>query len=475
MKEGGLRKTWKKRYFVVRHDFNVDYYEKEEEATKEKGKMKGTMALAGYRVIDDPNDGIIKRLTTMAEKMGVDISQIPKPKEYPKFTFELHHSRRRCYFVQCENEEEFKQWTDKFRTVCWRAYGFKNREHVHVKAFNEAVRRTRWELDRWGWWSYGGSEEQILSDMISDQIEWSVMGRIYGKITGPWAIRSTIRNQVLKTLDTIISAGVGPAWKAMAATVEKLRPELEPKIQPIIDPIAKAEGEIIDKIKDAAMSVIKPALEEHVVPHLAKIMEIIKMPMNSAYANSFDIFNASIDKFEVKPTQEENKKEFRQLDYVPRSWELYASTRELDILYDPLWALNVIFREIYPWSLIWRGHDEIRGTMDNAIYTFEQKLLESEALPEGKALADRIKGEVMEDYKHDARLRTIQWYCTILKEIVYPPFNATIIPLAKSLLEPIASAIPDPMTAFIDIDQMFDDLINGIIDDSIKVVVEAGK
>jgi len=212
MKEGGLRKTWKKRFFVARYDYVVDYYEKEEESKKEKGKTKGSMSLCGYHVVEDPNDGVIKRLKNLAEKMGINVDDIPKPKEYPKLTFEVHHHRRRCYFIQAENEDQFKEWVDVFKTVCRNSYGLKNKDWVHQHAFREAVRRTRWELGRWGWWSYGGSEEQILSDMISDQIEYAVMGRIYSKITGPWPIRNTVRNQVLKTLDTIIMAGVTPAW-----------------------------------------------------------------------------------------------------------------------------------------------------------------------------------------------------------------------------------------------------------------------
>jgi len=315
-----------------------------------------------------------------------------------------------------------------------------------------------------------------LSDCISDQIEWAVMGRIYSKISGPWAIRNTIRNQILKTLDTVIMAGVTPAWKAMSQTVETLRPQIEPKIKPLIDPIGKAEEQIVDKIKDAAMSVITPALEEHVVPHLAKIMTIIQLPMTVSYDASYKIFSANIDKFELKADKEETKKHFRDLDYVPRSWEMYDSTRELDILYDPLWALNIIFKDIYPWSLIWRGHDHLRGTMDNAFYTFEKKLLDTEtSFSEGRALVDKIKAEVLADYQFDGRLRTIEWYCEILRAIVFPPFNATIMPLCKALLDPIASAIPEAMQQFIDIEQMFDDCVNGIINDSIKVVVSSGQ
>jgi hypothetical protein len=480
MKEGGLRKTWKKRYFVARHDHVVDYYEKEEEAKKEKGKVKGSMSLCGYNVVEDPNDGIIKRLKTLAEKMGMNLDDIPKPKEYPKLTFEVHHYRRRCYFIKCENEEQFKEWVETFRTVCRYAYGLRNKEWVHKHAFNEAVRRTRWVLGRWGYWSYGGSEEQILSDLIADQIDYAVMGRIYSKITGPWTIRWTVRNQIIKTLDTLVMAGVTPAWKAMSSAVETLRPQIEPKIKELVDPIGKAEAELTDKIKNAAMSILDPLIEQHINPHLGKIMQIIQSPMTEAYEESFKLFTEQIDKFEVKAPKDELVKGFRHLDWFKSSWDMYNSTRKIDILYDPLWALNIIFPDITPWSLIWRGHDQLRQTMDNAMYTFETKLLKEHetneaCLNDGKALAERFKAEVMADYQYDARLKTIAWYCEILKGIVMPPFNAVANPATDAVLGPVNDVIPDPMKQFIDIQQLFSDMVESIIDACIEKVVSSGQ
>lgn len=114
--------------------------------------MKGAISLHGYRVIDDPNNTIVKRMIALAEKMGYDTSQVlnvedvyiieqlPKLKEYPKYTLELHHSRRKSFFIQAENEEEFKGWLDAFRDGCWYARGFANEDPVHVQAFEEAVR-----------------------------------------------------------------------------------------------------------------------------------------------------------------------------------------------------------------------------------------------------------------------------------------------------------------------------------------------
>jgi len=378
-----------------------------------------------------------------------------------------------------KNEEQFKEWVDVFRNVCRNAYGLKNKEWVHQKAFHEAVRRTRWELGRWGWWSYGGSEEQILSDMISDQIEWAVMGRIYSKIQGPWPIRHTVRNQVLKTLDTIIMAGVTPAWKAMSSTVETLRPQLEPKIKELADPIGKAEAALVDKVREAVMSILDPLIEQHINPHLGKIMKIIQSPMTEAYEESHKLFDDLINKHEIKMNKDELNKTFRQLDWYPRSWDIYNATRKIDILYDPLWVLHEIFPDIYPWSMIWQGHDSIRKTMDNAIYTYEKKLLDalesgSEGA-DGKALSDKFKAEVMADYKEDTKTKIVEWYCSVMKGIVYPPFNALANPATSAVIGPIASQVPEPVAQFIDIQQIFTDMLNAIVDSCIEKVVSSGQ
>jgi len=476
MKEGGIRKNWKKRFFVVRPNYKIDYFESEAEARKEKGKKKGTISLAGYRVVEDVNNGILNKLKQMAEKMNMDTSQLPKPKEYPQWTLELHHERRRCYFLQCENEEEFKKWSEQFKTCCWRAYGYNNDDPVHVTAFDEAVRKTRWELGRWGWWSWGGSEEQILSDLISDQIDWAVMGRVYSKITGPWSVRYAIRNQVLKAIDKAVGAAVKPAWAAMDTAVKELRTKIEPTIKEMVDPIGKAEAEIIEKIKNAVMSQIEPILKEHVTPHLSKIVEVIKAPMNQGYDECFHIFEEHVSKWEPKgTTREELLKSFYDLDWLPRSWRMWPATDKLSVMYDPLWALHVIFPDIYPWSTVWDGQDELRKRTDNAIYTWEERLLAAVEAEGGdpKTHAEKLKALVLADFKEDAQKSVGFYYHAIMKKIVLPPFEALVVPACKALLEPLDEAVPEPMKQFINIMKMFEDVYNGVIDDSIQIVLNA--
>ncbi len=148
-----------------------------------------------------------------------------------------------------------------------------------MKAFHHAINRTRWRIGAYGYWSYGGTEEQIISDLVADYIDWKILCKVWNKLKGPWIIREKVRNKVIQVLDKVILAGVTPAWKVMSTGVEALRPKVEEKLKTGLDPLFKLQGEISDKIQNACMSVIDPILKEHVTPHLSKIVACIKSPV----------------------------------------------------------------------------------------------------------------------------------------------------------------------------------------------------
>jgi len=307
----------------------------------------------------------------------------------------------------------------------------------------------------------------MLTEVIADELEYDIMGRIYGKLPGPWIVRNKMRNWTLATIDSMILAAVKPGWAAMKKAVEELRPKMEPTVRQMTEPIFKAENEIIGKMRESVMSVLEPLLKEHVTPHLGKVIGIIKSPMREAYADAANIFDEKISKWQPNPEME---KSFRDLDYFARSyWQLHPALRKVDDMYEPLWVLREIFSDIYPWSLIWKGHDSVYKHVDNAVYTWEQAMLK-ERNPE---LAEPIKRDVIIKYRHDTDIAVMNYYAKILKLIIMPPFEAAVHPVAKHIIEPLADSIPGPLKEFIDIKQMFEDLYTGIVSDSINVVLRA--
>jgi len=239
---------------------------------------------------------------------------------------------------------------------------------------------------------------------------------------------------------------------------------VEPKVRESLTPYFEAKKSVMDKMRSGVMSVIEPLLVEHVNPHLGKIVRIIKSPMTEAYEEAMRLWQEKVDKWEPK---ENRKQSFYELDWLGRSyWELRTALNKLDVMYDPLWVLQEIFPQIWPWHYIWKGHSRIYKLTDNAVYTFEKGIDE-------KGDKEVVKRETLAKFKHDTDEACMHWYAHVLKAIVMPPFEKLLIPAAQNIIEPLADLVPDPLKEFLDINQMFEDLYNGVIDDSINVILRA--
>jgi len=268
----------------------------------------------------------------------------------------------------------------------------------------------------------------------------------------------------------------------MNTTVEDLRVKLKPILEKLVDPINQAQNALLDKIKEQAMSVIDPALEKFVKPHLSKILIFIKAPMVDAYEEAVKLFEAKlVDCTKDMKGKDDLKKSFSSLDWYPRSYELRPSLEKVEAMGDPLSGLREIFTDIQPWDLIYGAHDEIRKKSDNAVYTYEKKLLE-EVEKDPSVVSDEekrnvlllsVRTSVVEGFRSDAQLATLIFYGTILKTIVSVPVEGLVFPGIEKILDPLSSQIPDEVKDYIDPIKIIENLLSGIIDDSIATVLNA--
>ena len=88
-KLGAVRKSWKRRWFVISPEYGMTYYA----GTDTRGAPKGEMVLQGYEVRAD---------CFKAEK---------------DLCIELYHQRRRCFYVYADTVEEYEQWIQILKEV----------------------------------------------------------------------------------------------------------------------------------------------------------------------------------------------------------------------------------------------------------------------------------------------------------------------------------------------------------------------
>jgi len=288
-------------------------------------------------------------------------------------------------------------------------------------------------------------------------------------MTGPYMVKSSLRSTILKTMDGLITAAVTPAWKAMSAAVEQIRAKIEPKLGEYVDPIGKAKQAIIDKMTDSVMGAVNPLLDQHVKPHVNKIVEAMIKPVKDSYEESMEIFNGAIKKF--TETADLAKPNFRELDWTARSyWTMRPATSKLDAMYDPLFVLREAFPDISPWSLVWAGQDQIRQKMDNAVFTFEDKLTKKLAdNPQAdKSVIEEVRLSVIEEYQFDAEVHKTMFYTEIIKLIVMPPLTKVLGTVSGPILDPLQDLIPELVQQFVDLGEEFDNFVDSLVDKLIE-------
>jgi len=78
----------------------------------------------------------------------------------------------------------------------------------------------------------------------------------------------------------------------------------------------------------------------------------------------------------------------------------------------------------------------------------------------------------MSKFEEDAKTATVEYYLKIFKDIIMPFFNKLVIPACNAIIGPLSSAIPDELKQFVDPEDMFDKFVNGVIDDTLKTILE---
>jgi hypothetical protein len=141
--------------------------------------------------------------------------------------------------------------------------------------------------------------------------------------------------------------------------------------------------------------------------------------MSDAFAEAIILFDDKISKFE--PRDGPLDKSFSDLDWFPRSyWQMRTATNKSEEMLEGLRDLQVIFKDIWPWSLCYHAQTALREVTDNAVYTWEQALLKqsSDSKPSRETM-DALKGEIMEKFRVDAAIATKEFSAKVCLSISF--------------------------------------------------------
>ncbi|KAL0240820.1 hypothetical protein GEMRC1_006056 [Eukaryota sp. GEM-RC1] len=451
VKQGGNRKNWKRRWFIVKYNHEVEYWESEEAYNTEGARPKGTIACRGLRVIPDVS------------------------LEGHQFLFELRHSVKRCWFLEAESEEDKEDWIRILKQCTRKARVPLNEDPVMREAFITAYHATRWSMGIWDsiiYWITCPEGEQ-LGLLISCKLERELLSDVYAALPngGSGKIGHLARKSVQKTVNSIVGGAVSTSWKAVSGQVADIKPTLEDGVRKVLGPIAEAESGLRIKIKNAILDTLQPILDATVTPVITKVFDILCSSIVESYTVLIQIYDEIInDLRETAPDKfsQAMKRVYGQIFY-PWNNKLWPARKCLNGCREKLEVLNDLVREISPYHIISELGDSLVRLMNNAMFTLEDEM-------QGGADLDTAAASVRQKLINDCRETLKDTSHQILYDLVSNPLRQKAIPSVTSIVEPLDSMIPDPVKEFVSVskslNQLLDDLLHEIISDSTREASE---
>jgi hypothetical protein len=259
---------------------------------------------------------------------------------------------------------------------------------------------------------------------------------------------------------------VKPSWAAMAKAAEQLQGVIEPSLKKVGTTLGETEEKIKQSIKDAVLPQINPLMDEHVKPHVQKILDLLRNPMQAAYSGSINVWEKMSQDY-IKEVKKDKAGFKNYTSPINRPlWYIWREKDKLQECYDPLWLLNIVFPDIYPSSVIYDGKKQIENGIDSACYSYHYRMMQLLKTDENavEKHTARLREEILEQLKKDSKIWMMIWYNMALKAIIMPPLMKIVNPIVNPLLSPVDKMVPDALKQIINVRGLFDEILNDLID-----------
>lgn len=461
VKQGGSRKSWKSRFFIVRNladNYVVEYYVDEAASNVDKAVPRGRIHLCNMQVkrVKDAEDVV---------KYGAHCLKL-KPS-----------GRRRTWYIRCPDAAAQKQWKATFKYCAKQADAPLNKDECMRAAFELAYEETRSALGVWSWYRCDCTEEELLGQLIVDKCERDLMGEVYAKIPAG-ALYWKLRGAVEKALDTTVGVVVAAAWKVMAGTIEASKGTLKTTASAAIGDVITKQVEIQVAIKAGLMGAMAPALDK-IGTTIAPVIEAMAKPMYKAYRLAVKTYVIEMTKVVTSEKMAESANDM--YDSIRWYWGItWPSLERVRVLTRPgssdqakvkKMGIKIVisdvlqtFGDVSLWRIEECFEEHIRLQMTKAVFT---------CLEDIKASADTPKDVVMKRTAtkliHDAKIQAKADINMVLFDLIYKYVQKLVNPAMAAVLDPLAALVPGPLEPLLDVK----DLAREVLEQTLKSAIDA--
>ncbi|EDQ89559.1 uncharacterized protein MONBRDRAFT_37019 [Monosiga brevicollis MX1] len=463
IKRGDVRKNWKERFFVVRKDHNIDYYESEQ-AFKDGKKPKGTINLSGYEVVTDPNGRKIKQKQDQAKEFGEEIGDVEYDK-YEPLTMECFHDSKRRWLFKFETQDQFDEWAITF-AECSKLVSSRTMEDDQMyEAFQEAYTARKSHTWYYYWKNYSGTEADMLTDLLTDNARRRFLESTIRNLTGPIKMKKVALGKIVAFLRTIISGIVKAQFTALITALNAVKETVKKGLETAIGPIVELRGKLCGQLDGSATPIINPVAEKVLSPMATALAGFLSPTLYSAYVGPKPEFEKECKRYSEKVAdgspQDSADQSLRWstecsywmyhdgFDYLYKIVDKYSDLKGMlpDVVRSNETMSNLIdsYLDLYSWT--WNVRSSIRALYDRAAYTYTQAINEDPATANEKH--DAVFAATWASFEHDAKFSVVQNLADFVTGPLSFVLKDSILEKLTPLLEPIDSLIPETLQEMI--------------------------
>ena len=409
------------------------------------------------------------------------------------FTLECYHPFRRRFLMKVENEAEFKLWADVLEKCCESADGRKIvDDEVALASYDEAFDETRSPLSVPYYQTFGGSEEDRITDLLMMHVKRVHLTPIFAGLQAPSAsLRVTLHGKVIDVVRGIVSGAATAAWRAVYGATQASRPKIEEALGKVVDPIRTTEATLTEKGTEKTLGAINPVREKALNPLSSLLVKVVLGDTVKSYSAVEKIFRERTDAYIEKCAGKADaldanfdslKSEARYRNVMDPSFSCLGS------LLSPLPELvakipgvggeitGVVDKVAEVLSL----RDYVYGTEDSlsvitkqAFFTFKEDA--KRIAGEGKSVQDAAidaQKATLEKFRHDANLDITGRLRAFLGGGIGSVVKDQLLSLCAPLVEPLDSVIPEAVREFVSASKILDKILENVVSDVTEKAIE---
>jgi hypothetical protein len=428
VKEGAVRKNWKKRWFVVDADYNVKYYASPAVAAK-GGKPKGSFSPLSYKV--DKEEGKEDKMIVLKPYWEDDLA-------------------KRTYRFKCETEEEFEEWAKFLGTATHNAANPMHEDGVRQEAFNASFEALCDAAGYYARWTPKGSENNMLCYIINKRVYREILReKVFPKITvSNETLKRKMEQKVLSVVSTTIVTAVDAAWKAATAAVDAISDPTKEAVGKVVGPIGEAISGAKDKIGENLQAALGPVCQAVLSKVPVECLTTFLKVVAEHYCLLMKFYAEESDKggSETAPTPRAAYGLNWKFWYSNFSESLYAADEIAEMVDGDKNAL---------WDLRDQCYGGAEALLMNALYTFhvnkDRNVAGFQLLNDAKAsMTDIAKG--------------------FLSAIITPKLMGEVSKLSEEFGGQIE--VPEQLADFFDPVGIIDEIAENFIDEQLQVFVD---